>query len=234
MEDSSREMARVVGQMFNIPLSLSICSLELALMALRDVQKFVTATSPPTAGGSDATEDTNLIHDTFDGLAAFVVPGSDPYSSAQGVVAEEPGAVNAGVTDIFVTVIDRAVPSAAQGPSSSAAVASLLNQVAQKVSPSATGSFPSFFSRLTFIEKAAVFQFIEGDQSMLPFRRIGGILAFFVAFLFYSEASTFDFATRKLGGRPAGWVASNYAGVSDGSCEFLGYFQNRRQAQRNA
>jgi len=254
MEDSSRDVVRVIGQFINLPISASICGLEFALAALKEMQKFLNAgfadpngapletpgSSPiaptPAAGGhaGDATPATDLVRDTFHGLAAFVVPGSDIYSSAQGVVAPEPGAVSVHVAEILIGVLDRAVPSPPQGPASSAAIASLLNQVAQKVNPSASGAFPSFFSRLSFRDKVAVFQFLEGDPSMAPFKRIGGLLAFFVAFLFYSEASTFDFATRALKGRPAGWIASRYEGVSDGRCEFKGYYQNRKQAEKRS
>ena len=253
MEESNRDKVRFIGQIVNLPISISIFSLELALAAMRNMQRFLTAGfsdgnaaplattsfgagSMPFAGSqaNGTAPDVDLVHDTLNGLAAFVVPGADRYSSAQGATADEPGAVNAHVTEVLITVLDRSVPSPPQGPSSSAAIASLLNQVAQKINPSASGTFLSFFSRLSFSEKVAVFQFIEGDLSMLPYRRIGGILAFFVAFIFYSEASTFDFATRTLHGRPAGWAASGYEGVSDGRCEFKGYYQNRRQAEKHS
>ena len=249
MEDSGNDMVRLVGRMINLPLSISISSLELALSALRGMQKLITV-EPQTANAgfpraapqavshgapspAPPPQGTDLVRDTFNGLSAFVVPGADPWSAAQGMSASEPGAVSTHVTEIMIAVLDRTVPSPSQGPPSSAMIASLLNQVAQKVNPSAGGSFPSFFSRLSFSEKAAVFQFIEGDPAMLPFRRIGGILAFFVAFIFYSEASAFDFATHRLTGQPAGWVASNYDGVSDGRREFKGYYQDRRRAAKS-
>lgn len=253
MEDPA-DMVRLVGRMINIPLSISISSLELALSTLRGMQKLITgepgttnagasqtATPPGFHGGAASAVSpqpgpapgAELVRDTYTGLAAFVIPGADAWSAAQGMTASEPGAVTTHVADVMITVLDRTVPSPPQGPPSSAMIASLLNQVAQKVNPSAGGSFPSYFSRLSFSEKAAVFQFIEGDPAMQPFKRIGGLLAFFVAFIFYSEASTFDFATHRLKGRPAGWAASNYDGDFDGSCEFKGYYRDRRHSGRS-
>src|SRR6266536_5394003 len=48
----------------------------------------------------------DLVHDTLNGLAAFVVPGPDAYSVAQGVSTPEPGAIAAFVTEIFIPVLD--------------------------------------------------------------------------------------------------------------------------------
>lgn len=259
MENSGNDMVKLVGRMINVPLSISISGLELAISMLRGMQQLVTAgqgaagspTAPPMAppivhgalapapaqpGSAQLapTPQTDPIRDTYNGLAAFVVPGMDAWSSAQGATSSEPGAVSTHVADIMIGVIDRAVPSPPQGPPSSAMIASLLNQVAQKVNPSAGGNFASHFSKLSFQEKVSVFQFIEGDPSMQPFKRIGGLLAFFAAFIFYSEASAFDFATHRLRERPAGWVASNYNGDFDGSCQFKGYFRDRRHAEKSA
>jgi hypothetical protein len=253
MKESNQDQVKIIGQLINLPISLSILGLELALAAMRNMQQFlaeasgdgpvapVPATAQSAMGGTPSLSfrangtmpQPDLVHDTLNGLAAFVVPGPDRYSAAQGMSANEPGAVDTHVTDVLITVLDRAVPSPPKGPPSSAAVAMLLNQVAQRINPSASGTSPSLFSRLSFKEKVGVFQFIEGDPSMVPFRRIGGLLAFFVAFIFYSEASTFDFATHALKGRPIGWTASDYQGVSDGQCEFKGYYQNRRQAEKD-
>jgi len=42
-----------------------------------------------------------LARDTASGLAAFIVPGPDPYSVAQGVSSSKPGAIDAGVVQYF-------------------------------------------------------------------------------------------------------------------------------------
>src|SRR6266852_4615352 len=52
----------------------------------------------------------DLVHDTLNGLAAFVVPGPDVYSVAQGVNTPEPGAIAALVTEIFIPVLDGSMP----------------------------------------------------------------------------------------------------------------------------
>jgi len=161
---------------------------------------------------------TDLIHDTFNGLLAFVVPGSDDYSVAQGVSTVEPGGVNVGAADALLATLDESTPFL---PNFSAQVAAILNGLAQAVNPSPGGTFLSPFARLSFPEKAAVFQAMDATESLKP---LAGVLPAFVAFFCYSEAGAFDPATRSLTGPPLGWQLSNYEGVADGRDEFLGYF----------
>jgi hypothetical protein len=52
----------------------------------------------------------DLTHDTFSGLLAFVVPGSDTYSVAQGLSTTEPGGVDAGATEVLITTVDESTP----------------------------------------------------------------------------------------------------------------------------
>jgi hypothetical protein len=61
-------------------------------------------------------------------------------------------------------------------------------------------------------------------------KSLGGVLPLLVAAVCYSDAGTFDPATRSLTGTPVGWTISNYSGVSDGRDEFQGYFENKRSA----
>src|SRR5919204_3213071 len=42
----------------------------------------------------------DVVTDTFSGLVAFVVPGSDPYSVAQGASTSEPGGIAAGTVPV--------------------------------------------------------------------------------------------------------------------------------------
>lgn len=51
-----------------------------------------------------------LARDTITGLAAFVIPGNDPYSAAQGVAAAGPGAVAARTPDFLLSSADYFVP----------------------------------------------------------------------------------------------------------------------------
>ncbi len=165
----------------------------------------------------------DLIHDTFNGLLAFVVPGPDPYSAAQGVSTDEAGGVDVGATDVLISTLDGSTPFLRQF---SAIVAATLNGLAQAVNPSASGPFQSPFANLSFAEKVGVFEIMDGNDSL---RALAGVLPAFVAFFCYSEAGAFDPATRTLASEPLGWRLSNYQGVADGRDEFLGYFPDRRQ-----
>lgn len=165
----------------------------------------------------------DLVHDTFNGLFAFVVPGSDPYSVAQGAATAAPGGVEAGAVDQFLVTLDATTPFV---PSFSVTVAGVLNGLAQLVNPAAAGTFVAPFARLSFAEKAAVFQIMDGTESLAL---LGGLLPAFVAYFCYSEAEAFNPVTRTLTGQPLGWQLSNYTGVSDGRDEFLGYLGNQRR-----
>ena len=167
----------------------------------------------------------DLVHDTFNALIAFVVPGPDPYSVAQGVSTVEPGGLDADVAEVLIETLDHTTPFL---PAFSAVVASILNGVGQQVNPTAAGPFLSPFARLSFAEKAAVFQIMDGTDSLKP---LAGVLPAFVAFFCYSEAAMYDPATRSLTGEPLAWELSSYQGVADGRDEFLGYFENRRKVQ---
>ncbi len=167
----------------------------------------------------------DLLHDTFNGLLAFIVPGPDDYSVAQGVSTVEPGGVDEGVTDILIATLDETTPFL---PQFSATVAGILNGIALVVNPSPGGTFLSPFACLSFAEKAAVFQIMDGTDSLKP---LAGVLPAFVAFFCYSEAAVFDPVTRSLTGHPIAWDLSSYQGVSDGRNEFVGYFENRREVR---
>jgi hypothetical protein len=51
-----------------------------------------------------------LSRDTFNGLVSFCVPGSDPYSQAQGVDHEGEGGIAAGTTEFLLNAADFFVP----------------------------------------------------------------------------------------------------------------------------
>lgn len=160
----------------------------------------------------------DLTHDTYNGLLAFVLPGSDAYSIAQGVSTPDHGGVDAGVTDVLIATIDESTPFV---PGFSAQVAAILNGLAQSVNPGGGGTLASPFANLSFAQKAAVFQIMDATPALELF---GGLLPLFVAFFCYSEAGAFDPATRKLTGQPLGWTLCHYQGVADGRDELLGYF----------
>jgi hypothetical protein len=169
------------------------------------------------ARGVDASS-ADLLHDTYNGLLAFVVPGRDDYSQHQGEATVEPGGVESGAVDALIATIDESTPYV---PEFSVQIAGILNDIALAINRDAAGPFSSPFARLLMAEKAAVFQFMDGYPAL---KVIAGVLPAFVAFFVYSEAGVFDPATRSLTGEPLGWTLSNYQGVADGRNEFLGYF----------
>ena len=171
-----------------------------------------------------AVAPTDVLHETFNALLAFILPGSDAYSVAQGVSTADQGGVDTGVIEVFIATLDDTTPFV---PDFSDQVAAILNGLAQAVDATPGGPFVSPFANLTFAEKAVVFQAMDANPQFAP---LAGVLPPFVAFLCYSESGTFDPATRTLTGQPLGWQLCQYQGVSDGRAEFRGYFQNRRQA----
>jgi hypothetical protein len=96
----------------------------------------------------------DIVRDTLNGLIAFIVPGPDAYSVAQGVTTPEPGGIDANITDILITIIDQATVPPPPFATVSEAVAAILNGTAQAINPAAAG-----FAQLTFPEKVIVFQF---------------------------------------------------------------------------
>ena len=170
----------------------------------------------------------DLVHDTLNGAIAFMVPGPDFYSVSQGLSTEEPGGIDAHITDFLMRSLDQAQPAPPPFPSLSVMVSTILNQVAQVVHPSVSGPFSSPFANLSFPEKVAVFGYLESNTALAP---LAGLLFIMVALLSYSEAGVFDSQTRKLTGWPVGWTISAYEDAAFGRDELKGYFQNRREVR---
>lgn len=192
-----------------------------ALAALPETLSRAGLADAAAAAGPD------LVADTLNGLVAFVVPGPDAYSVAQGESTVEPGGIDARATEALIVGLDS---SYSFQPTLSASVSGLLNGIALAVDTgAAAGPFSSPFANLTFARKASVFAILEGDPSFAPLRPLVGILPSLVAFLSYSEVGVFDPRTRSLVGRPVGWELSSYDGVADGRDELIGYFENRRK-----
>ncbi len=194
-----------------------------------------------------AAQDPDLTRDTMNGLVAFILPGPDAYSVAQGETSPEPGAIDAGTTDNLILNLDTFLPNADLGPFNndgtlplSGAVAGLLNSTAAQVDPAAAGGpFPSHFSRLSFADKAEVFKRIESmagdDDATRNIRFVGGILPGYTAYLAFGEWDVLDPATRTLTGRPVGWNLSQYqpgrTTQVNGWPEMKGYFEGRKKAR---
>ena len=180
----------------------------------------------------------DLTADTLSGLIAFIFPGDDPYSVAQGVTAPGPGGIAADVVPTFVRNLDAFVPAGTpltgdRSIPASSGVATLLNSYASQVNPAASGgAFPSAFSRLAFAEKVEVFKRFESEAAAADteLRFVAGILPGFAAFLAFSEAGVFDPQTRSVTKRPVAWDVASFVGPAEGHREHLGYWKGRKKA----
>jgi len=141
--------------------------------------------------GADAAS-ADVLHETYNALLAFVVPGRDEYSIQQGLTTREPGGVEAGATDALIATIDGA---AAYTPNFAGLVAAILNNVALGVNRAASGPFTSPFARLSAQEKAWVFQFMDTDDALAM---ISGVLPGLVAFFACSEPDALEPAARSV------------------------------------
>jgi hypothetical protein len=171
----------------------------------------------------------DAVRDALNGLVAFVIPGPDEYSVAQGQSTKEPGGIAAGTTDLLIELLDRFVdtPAGTVIPSSGG-VAQLLNGTALQVNPAASGGpFASPFARLKFDEKTEVFNRLEQITEGSELRFVSGILIGAVGFLGFGEGGVFDPKTRQLTGTPVGWTITGYGGVAEGHAELRGYWRGR-------
>lgn len=176
----------------------------------------------------------DVVLQTINGLVAFVVPGRDRYSPAQGTKSRKPGGIEAGTPAALIRTLDQFLPSAL--PLSSTA-ATILNELAANVEPASRhGRFASPFANLSVAGKAKVFQAAESleGESAGPIRFLVGNLPDLVAFLAFSEAGSYDPRRRRLLRRPVGWRLTRYAGLADGRKELKGYWEGRKAADSGA
>jgi hypothetical protein len=176
----------------------------------------------------------NVVVQTMNGLVAFVVPGKDRYSRAQGTKSRTPGGIEARTTPVLITTLDRFLPGAL--PLSSTA-ATILNEVAATVRPgSRKGTFASAFANLSVADKARVFETLEAleGEGSASIRFLAGNLPDIVAFLAFSEAGSYDAKRRRLRRRPTGWRLTRDAGVAEGRKELKGYWEGRKEAEPGA
>jgi len=167
----------------------------------------------------------NILRDTMNGFVAFVVPGPDEYSVAQGVSTSEAGGVDVHAGDFLIGALNLSAPFV---PDFASTVAGILNDIASQINPTPSGPFASSFARLSFAEKARVLSVME---ELEPLKPLAGVLPAIVAFITYSEGPVFDPVGRALTGQPIGWSLAHYDGVADGRNDFQGYFRHRRRAK---
>ena len=188
-----------------------------AALAVANASGFAAVLAQSTPAAAQSSFD-----DALNGLLAFVVPGTDSFSVAQGLTDATPGGVDAGVFDVLIDTINQSGPSPDPQLTPAQAVSGLLDAVAENVNSNADG-----FAALIFEEKAAVFAYLEGEPA---FAALAGSLLAVTAFLVYSEAGVFDPQTGSLTEQPLGWDLTGYDGVADGRDELVGYYRGRRKA----
>ena len=178
----------------------------------------------------------DMTRDTLNGFVAFVVPGPDAYSVAQGQSTQEPGGIDAGGTALLIETANRyAGSSASSGVPAAEGVATMLNQAALRVNPgAAAGTFVSAFARLSFAEKVEAMRQLEQDTEGSILRAISGTLIGITAFLCYSEGGVLDRDRREAVGEPVGWRLSRYDGVAEGRAELIGYWKGKRSSRTAA
>jgi hypothetical protein len=206
--------------------------------ALSPLPSIVSANGVRSTPGTAVPAD--VVRDTLSGVLAFMLPGDDAYSLAQGESAHGPGSIGAGTLEPFITVLDNYVPASLLGVKDvtvpgSAVVTWFLNEIALQVNPlAAHGRFLSPFARLSFREKGEVFRRFEGERTISnlepELKFVAGILPASAAFMSFSEAGVYDPKTRRLRSEPLGSRISGYGGSAEGHAEFKGYFQGRRSA----
>ena len=168
----------------------------------------------------------DLVHDTFNGLLAFVVPGSDTYSKHQGVSTAEPGGVDAGITDVLIASMDQAVPFR---PNFSVQLAGILNGVARRSTLGKRDVLRSI-RQIVVPEKGEGLRVSRRRRLRnCALRPLAGVLPQFVAFLVYSEAGVFDPVTAHADRHPARLDALELRGGRGRPRRVQGYYQDRRK-----
>jgi hypothetical protein len=181
----------------------------------------------PRAWPAAAAAPPDVVLDTLDAVVAYVVPGDDRHSAAQGVSSPHPGGVAARAGEGVRATLDAAAPGTA------AAAAAVLNGFARAVDPGAdaragAAGFSAPFAVLSFAAKTAVFEQLSESVDD-TFRMLGGLLPAIAAFVSYSEYGALG--ASGLTGRPVGWQLTGYDGAVDGTDDFRGYYGGRRRAR---
>ena len=167
--------------------------------------------------------------ETLAGVVAYVVPGDDRLSVAQGVSTARPGGVAARGGEGLLATLEAA------GPGTADAAVAVLNALARAVDPGADAragklGLSAPFPALSFADKEAVFDRLSRSAEE-AIRRLGFILPAIAAFVSYSEYGVLGPGAAEPASRPVGWRLTGYEGVADGRDELRGYYGGRRRAR---
>lgn len=213
--------------------------------------------TPRDEPGALEAGSTDFLIDALDNFVPFPDQLAKPITAAVATGLSDSGITLPGLELLAhqVETLDEALRTLLENDEVmplSLAVAMLLNLVATQVNPAAVnGVFLSPFARLSYAEKAAAFQLLEGADADLvalldtnfpePSRAaVSGMLKFvagalleFATFGGYAEHAVFDPETRELTARPVGWELTGYQpdGPVEGWDEFKGYYQGRREVR---
>ena len=191
-----------------------------ALLAAASLGPLPAAAARAGLVGADAAaEPQELVLETLTGVVAYVVPGDDRHSTAQGVARRRPGGVGARGGERLRATLDGV------GAGTAGAAAAVLDGFARAVDPSAdlrAGSlgFAAPFAALRFAAKAEVFlQLSRSPEDAI--RRLGAILPALAAFVSYADDAV-------------GAQLTGYEGTADGRDALRGYYGGRRRASASA
>jgi hypothetical protein len=228
----------------------------LSVFALPGPDAYSRAQGTPSATpGAMEAKATDFLLDALDNFVPFPDQIAKPIGAALATGLADSGIALPGLELLPVQLgtLDKALRTLLENDATlplSLPIASMLNLLATKVNPLAVnGIFLSPFARLTYAEKAAVFELIETPvpdlvalldaqfpeplkesvSGLLKF--VGGALIEFATFGAYGEYAVFDERTRTLTGRPVGWRLTGYQphGPVEGWDEFIGYYQARTE-----
>jgi hypothetical protein len=228
----------------------------LSVFALPGPDAYSRAQGTPSATpGAMEAKATDFLLDALDNFVPFPDQIAKPIGAALATGLADSGIALPGLELLPVQLgtLDKALRTLLENDATlplSLPIASMLNLLATKVNPLAVnGIFLSPFARLTYAEKAAVFELIETPvpdlvalldaqfpeplkesvSGLLKF--VGGALIEFATFGAYGEYAVFDERTRTLTGRPVGWRLTGYQphGPVEGWDEFIGYYQGRTE-----
>jgi hypothetical protein len=180
-------------------------------------------------GGDD------YVDQGFNALAAYVLPGNDPYSVQQANTSALAGGVAAGTADMLKATYDDAfnvsvAPTLGVNLPGAGGIAVVLDIATRgKYLLQSFGPFQHPFANLTYAQKAQVLAALD-ESTLLRGSPIGFAFGTFITLATlgaFTETAVFDPSTRRLTGIPVGWQRSKYGGVSNGWPEYKGYWQGR-------